>query len=114
MSETAADVVRCHWEARTSCYEAVKAEATKTLEPVAAETAAPFPKPTQSTQPKKHYAAPTTPATAPTTPAPAAAIPVTAPVVTATPTTATGTNNGDEPPNRGDNGRSSRFRQPKN
>jgi len=107
VSETAADVVRCHWEARTSCYEAVKAEATKTLEPVAAETAAPFPKPTQSTQPKK-------PATAPTTPAPAPAIPVTAPVVTATPTTATGTNNGDEPPNRGDNGRSSRFRQPKN
>ncbi|MEG4408916.1 hypothetical protein [Microcoleus sp. MON2_D5] len=75
VSETAADVVRGHWEARTSCYEAIEAAAEQTPEPVAVEVEAPIAQ---------------TEATA-----------TLAPVATAP--TATGEN--EELPNRGDNGR---------
>jgi hypothetical protein len=79
VSETAADVVRGHWEARTSCYEAIEAAAEQTPEPVAVEV--------------EMVIAPATPSTpAPATPAPVATAP-----------TATGEN--EELPNRGDNGR---------
>lgn len=75
VSETAADVVRGHWESKASCHEAIaQAAAEQTPEPAATEV--------------ETLIAPATPST----PAPVATAP-----------TATGEN--EELPNRGDNGR---------
>jgi hypothetical protein len=80
VSQTASDVKRGHWEATVSCFEALakaKAEAEKTLEPAATETAAPIAQAdTTNTTEKTSIAqatpaairAPTKPAAAPTTP----------------------------------------------
>ena len=77
VSQTAADVVRGHWEATISCFEALaKAEAEKAATPAVAELEAPIAK----TE----------------TPAPA---------VIPAPATPTAIGENDEPPNRGDNGR---------
>ena len=79
VSETAADVVRGHWESKASCHEAIaQAEAPATA-PVPATPSTPTP---ATLSAKKTTPTPTP---APTTPA------------------AIGEN--DEPPNRGDNGR---------
>jgi hypothetical protein len=80
VSQTASDVKRGHWEATVSCFEALakaKAEAEKTLEPAAAETAAPIAQ-TDATHTTEKTSiaqatpaaipAPTKPAAAPTTP----------------------------------------------
>jgi len=80
VSQTASDVKRGHWEATVSCFEALakaKAEAEKTLEPAATETAAPIAQ-TDATHTTEKTSiaqatpaaipAPTKPAAAPTTP----------------------------------------------
>jgi hypothetical protein len=94
VSQTASDVKRGHWEVTVSCFEALaqaKAEATKTLEPAAAEVEAPI-------------AQATTTATKQTLIAPKAPVAITAAAPTAVAPTASGIN-GEEPPNRGDNAR---------
>lgn len=89
VSETAADVVRGHWESKASCHEAIaQAEAEKAAQAPIAQTEAPAPATPKSATPST---------TAPATlsgekPAPA-------------PTPAAIGENDDSPPNRGDNGR---------
>ena len=90
VSETAADVVRGHWESKASCHEAIaQAEAEKVIPVAVAEVKTPI---AQTDAPAPATLSAEKPAPA-TSPAPTAA---TAP-------TAIGEN--DEPPNRGDNGR---------
>ena len=86
VSETAADVVRGHWEAKASCHEAIaQAEAEK----VAAVEEAPI---AQTATP-----APATPASASHT--------ATAPAIIPAAPTPAAIGENDEPPNRGDTGR---------
>jgi hypothetical protein len=87
VSETAADVVPGHWQAKASCHEALaKAETEKVAKPVA-EVEMPIAQTdtTEETPIAPEPIAPAATKTAPTAPS------------------AIGTN--DEPPNRGDNGR---------
>ena len=71
VSQTASDVKRGHWEATVSCFEALakaKAEAEKTLEPAATETAAPIAQADTTNTTEQTSIAQATPAAAPTTP----------------------------------------------
>ena len=87
--ETAADVVRGHWEAKANCHEAIaQAEAEKAAQAPIAKTEIPAP---------AIIPAPAKPATASHT--------ATVPAIIPAPIAPVATGENDEPPNRGDNGR---------
>jgi hypothetical protein len=97
VSETAADVVRGHWESKISCHEAIaKAEAE-------AEKAATTATPEIETPIAQTRTAPATPAPAPLSKPVLVKLSATAPTPATTAPAAIGEN--DEPPNRSDNGR---------